>query len=82
MACDPAGRSGVGEVHVPEPDCEDVPRLDTKALSEDSGSWGGEAGGAPSILPFVAHRVTSAHVHLHVLYFMHENKCQYKRDAD
>ncbi|XP_037546585.1 protein FAM13A isoform X2 [Nematolebias whitei] len=40
VACDPAGRIGSGEVHVSEPDCEDVPRLDMKALTEDGGSWG------------------------------------------
>lgn len=42
VACDPAGRIGGGEVRVSEPDCEDVPRLDLTALTEDSGNWGGE----------------------------------------
>lgn len=68
VACDPAGRIGSGEVHVSEPDCEDVPRLDMKALTEDSGSWGGEAGG--SILLFMLH-LSIIQLTLGVLYFMH-----------
>ncbi|XP_017262040.1 protein FAM13A isoform X3 [Kryptolebias marmoratus] len=42
VACDPAGRigGGGGEVRASEPDCEDVPRLDLTALTDDGGNWG------------------------------------------
>lgn len=46
VSCD-MGRVGGGEVRGPDPDCEktsceDVPRLDLTALTEDN-NWGGEA---------------------------------------
>lgn len=48
VTCD-TGRVGGGDVRGSDPDCEktsceDVPRLDLTALTEDS-SWGGEGGG-------------------------------------
>lgn len=47
VTCDMGRVGGGGEVRGPDPDCEktgceDVPRLDLTALTEDN-NWGGEA---------------------------------------
>ncbi len=52
LTCE-TGRVGGGEVRGSDPDCEktnceDVPRLDLTALTEDS-NWGGEATGHPTV---------------------------------
>lgn len=60
VTCD-TGRvgGGGGEVRGSDPDCEktsceDVPRLDLTALTEDNNNWGGEATGQPACCFFHA----------------------------
>lgn len=67
VTCDTGRVGGGGEVRGSDPDCEktsceDVPRLDLTALTEDN-NWGGEGRGDP----LVVFMLRSLHTCIHYL---------------